>query len=508
MDFECSRVAAQAKLDQIVEEARSKRGSAHLVERLYEMKTGEKVKSVRLSEVQEEWTRLPRKREPSKYYVRQSRAILGRFVEFVRARNPKCQELSEVTRSLGRAFMDAEAERGIAAKTWNAEVMLLRSACRELLPDGGLNPFLGATSKAGETVFRKPFTPEEMKAILDTVKDDDFIRPIIVTGMCTALRRGDCCLLKWKDVDLERRFITVKTAKTGQTVGIPIFPLLYEELAALASAAGRRLGAGEVKARDGVQGTEGQGQRLDGYVFPKQAAMYRENSDGITWRVKKALAVALGGFAKADTGEQKAETALPEVPADEARRRGREFIAGLPNSVKTRHMLAVFEAYMDGKSAAKAALAAGVCKASAGAYLNEVEAAAGCRIVRGRTGGCSFVAALRSDASLLRVRRPGGVRRASVRDFHSFRVTWVTLALTAGVPLELVQKVTGHRTTDIVLKHYFQPGREDFRQALHSAMPKLLTNGHKTVKEEMRELIAIVRPVALRERLLKVWAKW
>ncbi|HNZ75837.1 MAG TPA: tyrosine-type recombinase/integrase, partial [Verrucomicrobiota bacterium] len=293
MDFECSRVAAQAKLDQIVEEARSKRGAAHLVERVYEMKTGEKVKSVKLEEVQEEWARLPRKREPSKYYVRQSRAILGRFVEFVRARNPKCQELSEVTRSLGRAFMDAEAERGIAAKTWNAEVMLLRSACRELLPDGGLNPFLGATSKAGETVFRKPFTPEEMKAILDTVKDDDFIRPIIVTGMCTALRRGDCCLLKWKDVDLERRFITVKTAKTGQTVGIPIFPLLYEELAALASAAGRRLGAGEVKARDGVQGTEGQGQRLDGYVFPKQAAMYRENSDGITWRVKKALAVAL-----------------------------------------------------------------------------------------------------------------------------------------------------------------------------------------------------------------------
>ena len=57
------------------------------------------------------------------------------------------------------------------------------------------------------------------------------------------------------------------------------------------------------------------------------------------------------------------------------------------------------------------------------------------------------------------------------------------------MPLELVQKVTGHKTTDIVLKHYFQPGREDFRQALQSAMPKLLTNGHKTPKEEMREMI-------------------
>ena len=57
-------------------------------------------------------------------------------------------------------------------------------------------------------------------------------------------------------------------------------------------------------------------------------------------------------------------------------------------------------------------------------------------------------------------------RDASVRDFHSFRVTWVTIALTGGVPLELVQKVTGHKTTEIVLKHYFQPGKEAFRQAL------------------------------------------
>jgi integrase len=85
--------------------------------------------------------------------------------------------------------------------------------------------------------------------------------------------------------------------------------------------------------------------------------------------------------------------------------------------------------------------------------------------------------------------RKGGLRRASVRDFHSFRVTWVTLALTAGVPLELVQKVTGHKTTDIVLKHYFQPGREDFRRALQSAMPKLLTNGQKSPKEEMKEIL-------------------
>jgi hypothetical protein len=57
------------------------------------------------------------------------------------------------------------------------------------------------------------------------------------------------------------------------------------------------------------------------------------------------------------------------------------------------------------------------------------------------------------------------------------------------VPLELVQKVTGHKTTDIVLKHYFQPGRVDFRRALQSAMRKLLTNGQKSPKDEMKEIL-------------------
>ena len=73
--------------------------------------------------------------------------------------------------------------------------------------------------------------------------------------------------------------------------------------------------------------------------------------------------------------------------------------------------------------------------------------------------------------------RAKGLRMASIRDFHSFRVTWVTIALTAGVPLEIVQKVTGHRTAGIVMKHYFQPGREEFRRTLAGKLPVLLGGG-------------------------------
>lgn len=43
--------------------------------------------------------------------------------------------------------------------------------------------------------------------------------------------------------------------------------------------------------------------------------------------------------------------------------------------------------------------------------------------------------------------------KAILDAFHSFRVTWIALALAAGVPSELEQRVTGHRTAVVVLKH-------------------------------------------------------
>ena len=143
----------------------------------------------------------------------------------------------------------------------------------------------------------------------------------------TAIPRGDCCLLKWEDVDLRSNFIKVKTSKTGAMVEIPIWPTLRAEL---------------LKAQQ-------EAENLDGYVYPEQAKMYQENPDGITFRIKRVLNEA--GFQTEDEHE-----------------------------------------------------------------------------------------------------RDHGLRRASIRGFHAFRVTWVTLALNNNVPLEIIRRITGHRTTEIVLK--------------------------------------------------------
>ena len=80
-------------------------------------------------------------------------------------------------------------------------------------------------------------------------------------------------------------------------------------------------------------------------------------------------------------------------------------------------------------------------------------------------------------ARVTRVKREHGQKSASIRDWHALRTTFVTLALSAGVPVELVRRVTGHGSVEVVLKHYFRPDREQFKAALAGALPDVLTGG-------------------------------
>lgn len=377
--FEQSRMEAHAALEQFKRDLKKRSTAEELVQTIHEIRTGDRVHSLALTAMAEAWKVAPRHRAPSVRYLAQGISMIERFVAFLKSHYPVVREMADVQTKMARDFLKGEADRGVAPKTYNGTLVLLRSCFKMLRKEAGLaqNPFEDLLTQAEEIVFRKPFTEEELAAIIEAGKDDDFIRPIIVTAVSTAMRKGDCCLLKWESIDLKSSFIAVKTSKTKVSVSIPIFPMLQEAL---------------WKA----------GPKKTGYVFPEQAEMYKENPDGITWRVRQIFRKA--GFF--DEGE-----------------------------------------------------------------AEEGEACRG----------------------TVREKRAQGLRLASVRDFHSFRVTWVTLALSAGIPLEVVQKVTGHRTTHIVLKHYFQPGREEFRRVLAEKLPKLITGAPEVRLLGVTELRAGMR---------------
>jgi hypothetical protein len=99
MDFERSRAVARERLGGVIEEARSKQGTVRLVEKLYEIKVGEPIKTVLLENLPEEWVKIPRKRKLDERYSSQCQSTLKRFAEFARSENVKVTEVAHATRS-------------------------------------------------------------------------------------------------------------------------------------------------------------------------------------------------------------------------------------------------------------------------------------------------------------------------------------------------------------------------------------------------------------------------
>lgn len=463
--FERSRGKAMGKFESMVRKAKDRQDSAEYIQKLHEIRTGRRIDSIPIAELTAEWDKASRKRTGAPQYIKEAHSLFARFVVFVQKHYKDAETLADVTSTMAEAFMVGERDRGVSGRTFNAALILLRSAFKVLAQKANIarNPFSGILTANEETIHRKPFTQEELQAILKAADEDPFIRPVIVTGICTAMRRGDCCLLRWEDVDLKERFVRVKTAKTGETVEIPMFPILCDEL-------------------------HKQSQQKTGFVFPEQARVYQKNAHGISSRVKQVLESA--GFfdeeEKKDVKEKKdGKKTKPDVldprpllPAAELLDAGLRVLAELPEGAmdptKRERMKEVFKTYVSGTSLPKIARKMGISKSSVSEYLHEMDSRTGLRVLRATRK--KRPAKPRGEVSAA---RKGGLRRASVRNFHSFRVTWITLALTAGVPMELVTRVTGHQTVDVVLKHYFRPGREDFRQAIEGAMPRLLMESNQ-----------------------------
>ena len=465
--FEKSREQAMAALAAHVEEARHKGRVEHLTERLIESKTGRAVEYARIDELCDRWRNLGREVEATEAHLVNCDAHFRRFADFMHAHNRAAVHLYEVTPEDAAAFVK-ELRGSLAPATAQYGVRLINKALSRFLPVGVENPFNNFVGKRGNgesgVVHRKPFTAEELRAILDTAGDDAFMYPLIVTAACTGLRRGDICRLKWSAVDLSGGMLTVKTSKTEGDVEIPVFAPL----------------------RAVLEGREGKGK---GYVFPEAAAMLKSNSDGLTWRFKKIVAKALDGNTPED---------LPEpVPAAEIEDEGTAAITeNVPEGKRRERMLETFRRYCAGESVRGIEKGTGCVRSTLSADLHAVETWTGKRFMRRGAGRHSKASITAAVARTTRVKRERGQLSASVRDWHALRTTFVTLALSAGCPVELVQRVTGHRTVAVVMEHYFRPDREQFRAALTSAMPGILTGGKRKRLPPAEELAAIAGRMA------------
>lgn len=465
-EFEASREKAEEALAGHAAEAGRKGRAEHLTERLIESKTGRAVQYVRMDELAARWRGMGRETPASEAYLKGCDAAFSRFAEFMGTRNADVSHLYEVTPEDAGAYMTA-LQAGFARKTVRDNAKLLNKAFERFLPVGAANPFAGFVGRraAGEseTVHRKPFTDTELKALLDAARDDEFMYPLIVTAACSGMRRGDVCNLRWSAVDLAGGMLAVRTSKTGVEVEIPIFRPLRAVLEA-------RKGNGGPSSPGSAAASE--------LVFPEAARLLATQSDTLTWRFKKIVARAFG--------VEESPALLESMPASNVLSEGEAAIAEkVPEGPRRDRVLDVFRRYCAGASLREIVKATGHAKCTVSYDLHAVEEMIGKSFLRVQTP--SVKKAIRAATQVKRAR---GQRAASVRDWHALRATFVTLALSAGVPVELVRRVTGHATVEVVLKHYFRPDREQFKAALADAMPKVLTG--KTARLKPMEELATI----------------
>ena len=457
--FEASRQEAQKELDRYAAEASHKGRSEHLTERLIESKTGRALQYVPIADLAARWRKMGRKVRAGEGHLNNCDAHFERFVAFMQARHPKAQYLYEVTPEDAAAFVDLTRPQ-FAPSTAQYGIRLLSKSMSRFLPVGAVNPFAefvgGRSNVAATVIHRKPFTQDELHALFSAARQDPFMYPLIVTAACTGMRRGDVCALRWSDVDLPAGMLTVRTSKTGKRAEIPIFGSLREVLA-------------------GIKPPHGE------YVFPAAAKMLRQSPRSLSWRFKCLVAASMDAGVILD--HPRVEPATVEAEGVAA------IMAKVPEGGRRERILDAFRRYCAGASVRSIEKDTGSARATVSADLNLVQSLIGQPFLPSRSGD-SVTAAV---ARVTRVRREGGHQKsASIRDWHALRTTYVTLALSAGVPVELVRRVTGHATVDIVLENYFRPDREQFKSALNLALPVVLTGGSHaqspTPAEELRLL--------------------
>lgn len=475
-EFEASRQKARVMLEELVSGEKSKADKEVLLQRIHRARYGTKVESVALSNLKQRWDTFPRRRQPGNLHRENCHRIIDRMVAFVRKQDEEVQDLGGVTAEHLRQFMEKEADRGVTARTWNVSLTILRSIFKRLEPfsDAWRNYLAITPTREEEIVHREPFTEIELGLLLKAAEGDPLIRKLVVVACCTAMRRGDVCQLRWEDIDLTESFITVKTSKTGGTVDIPILPALRSVLLEVRPP-GKAGGAGP--------------------VFPEASALYRQSPHIIDHRLRVVMERA--GFVDVKKLEEAkkrirvAQQGLKAIPLDQLRCDGLAAIADANVTEKRRDLTRrIFELYLDGKSVNDVSRLLSCSKGLVSTRLRDVELMTGAVVIRAPQLPQKVLGAIHApeDESAPRA------KRGSLKGWHSFRTTWITLALSAGVPMELVCRVTGHATVDVVTTHYFRPGRAQFKKALNAAMPALLQDGVVDARAKAIELLSGAGP--------------
>ncbi len=258
-----------------------------------------------LAEAWHHYEMSPNRRDLARSTLESKRIVWMGFARWMEHNHLEIAHLAEVTETAVAEYL-AEFRCHHSASTYNGHVCVLREIFRVLADKAGIvhDPWAGVCLKVDDSISRRELSLDEVERLYAAAsKEGKEWKLLLMTGIYTGMRLGDCCRLKWEDVHLDRGVIQIIPEKTkkhahGKPVTIPIHPSLMAELRIVREEGiGKReemgTGNGERETGNGDvgQGTSGAAVGRDdpiaphAFVNPKVADLYMNRK----WQLDEGL---------------------------------------------------------------------------------------------------------------------------------------------------------------------------------------------------------------------------
>jgi len=362
-------------------------------------------------------------------------AYTNRFALFVseRHREGLTLPLFFVTYEDVLAFLQMIEDKGNKDRTWNEYLAHIKRLFRVLYPKTGIYEKLtNLRFRTENNTLHKIFEKKEIDNIIQTAKeltqkDSSFslIYSMVIIASFTGLRLKDIRLLKWSNIDFEKSNISVITFKNKRPADIPMWSPLEAELKRLRQTA----------------------DASSEYVLPE--AVTRSKSY-LTKQLKRVLVIA-GVISAPESLSISMETESPQEKFEAVSEAINN--SKLSSKKKQTALRIAAEYILNGCTVDDIALKLEISKGSVSGYIAEATKLSGKEIIRGRV--------TLSDTVEKKESSPDTETENEIIGWHSFRGSFVTMAIKANVSIEQLKKILGSSLVEVIRKHYFQP-KDDF----------------------------------------------
>lgn len=196
--------------------------------------------ALKLTHAWSEYLSAPGRPDTGAAYLAKQEYRWDAFVEWLQLNHSQATELRDVTKKIADEYAMTLNHGRLSPNTYNAHVGLLRLVFRVLADKGKVaeNPWAHISRKRLEkNQSRRELSHEELKRVIESATGE--LRLLLAIGVYTGLRLGDCCTLRWCEVDLARGVITrvpnkIARNANAKPVLVPIHPELKKMLAEVA----------------------------------------------------------------------------------------------------------------------------------------------------------------------------------------------------------------------------------------------------------------------------------